>query len=404
MAIINSLVASRSRARSRAISKISNNVQIKFLATALLLLSIFNTSSLMAQEQLQIFQNNQDISKYSAYQYQPDHISVVWDGSGEFRDADNNIFTVPKWYARQLPKEPLTGLIAVEYSEKSAILRILRQKNAERAWQKIKFIAIDFVKSKDIFKIRQLKLQKLQPKTQYWQLQSWRQLQTAKQFDDLLEKHYKAGDHGFILYDTQATINAKQAKFWAPPYSISTAQVAAINPGRGSFLGLMGSIEVIDNVGNQFSIGTGFNRLQRKNPPPIGSNIKYRYKGYTATGKPKTPIFIEIVRASKTESLHFANILTIIFSLIIVALVLIDGYSYFGNGRHLDFKATAVSFGLLGTFVGIWWGLYQFDANDVIAGVPQLIAGLKFSFITSIEAIALTTLLSIVQKLRPNEH
>ena len=44
----------------------------------------------------------------------------------------------------------------------------------------------------------------------------------------------------------------------------------------------------------------------------------------------------------------------------------------------------ATSLGVLGTFVGIFWGLYKFEVLDITASVPHLLSGMKFAFVTSI--------------------
>lgn len=59
--------------------------------------------------------------------------------------------------------------------------------------------------------------------------------------------------------------------------------------------------------------------------------------------------------------------------------------------RHQQVNAIAsivTVIGVFGTFVGIAWGLLNFDTNNVEASVPKLLEGLKAAFITSIFGIA----------------
>ena len=44
----------------------------------------------------------------------------------------------------------------------------------------------------------------------------------------------------------------------------------------------------------------------------------------------------------------------------------------------------SLSFGILGTFMGIVLGLVNFDVDDIQGSIPQLLEGLKFAFTTSI--------------------
>lgn len=48
--------------------------------------------------------------------------------------------------------------------------------------------------------------------------------------------------------------------------------------------------------------------------------------------------------------------------------------------------------GVLGTFVGIYFGLRKFDVNDITASIPTLLDGLKTAFTTSIWGISLSLL------------
>lgn len=90
-------------------------------------------------------------------------------------------------------------------------------------------------------------------------------------------------------------------------------------------------------------------------------------------------------------------IINAIFTAFMLALAFWDYLSY-GKQKHRDFKSIIMSTGVLGTFVGIFVGLQDFDVSNVENSVPSLLAGLKTAFYTSILGMALAILLSIVQK------
>lgn len=90
-------------------------------------------------------------------------------------------------------------------------------------------------------------------------------------------------------------------------------------------------------------------------------------------------------------------IINIIFTLFMLALACWDYLSY-GKQKHRDFKSIIMSTGVLGTFVGIFVGLQDFDVGNVENSIPSLLAGLKTAFYTSILGMALAILLSILQK------
>lgn len=89
--------------------------------------------------------------------------------------------------------------------------------------------------------------------------------------------------------------------------------------------------------------------------------------------------------------------INLIFTAFMFALAFWDYQSY-GKQKHRDFKSIIMSTGVLGTFVGIFVGLQDFDVSNVENSVPSLLAGLKTAFYTSILGMALAILLSILQK------
>lgn len=85
------------------------------------------------------------------------------------------------------------------------------------------------------------------------------------------------------------------------------------------------------------------------------------------------------------------NTVSVISSLIIFL------YPYVGKhwfNRHL-LASTVVSFGLLGTFGGIFWGLLEFNVNSIEESLPQLLEGLKTAFLTSIAGMGSSLLLKL---------
>ncbi len=68
------------------------------------------------------------------------------------------------------------------------------------------------------------------------------------------------------------------------------------------------------------------------------------------------------------------------------------------NSRRFLQSITTV-LGILGTFLGIYLGLMNFDANDIEQSVPPLLAGLKTAFLTSIFGIGATLLTRIIDRL-----
>ena len=65
---------------------------------------------------------------------------------------------------------------------------------------------------------------------------------------------------------------------------------------------------------------------------------------------------------------------------------------------HRDFKSIILTIGVLGTFVGIFVGLLDFDINSMENSIPPLLDGLKIAFYTSIVGMTLSVLISVYQR------
>ncbi len=81
-----------------------------------------------------------------------------------------------------------------------------------------------------------------------------------------------------------------------------------------------------------------------------------------------------------------------------IGYLALKDHASFNKGEHNDYKSTVVSIGVLGTFGGIFVGLFNFDPNNIKESVPLLLEGLKFAFATSVFGMAASVLLTIVQK------
>ena len=88
----------------------------------------------------------------------------------------------------------------------------------------------------------------------------------------------------------------------------------------------------------------------------------------------------------------FLKILAVLF--VLGFLQLIARWSLISDFAG-SIPAHATAIGVLGTFVGIFVGLYNFDANDLEHSVPLLIDGMKLAFSTSIAGLATSTGLKI---------
>jgi len=84
-------------------------------------------------------------------------------------------------------------------------------------------------------------------------------------------------------------------------------------------------------------------------------------------------------------------------ALFMIYFAILD-HSSLKSGNHNDSKSVIVSIGVLGTFIGIFIGLWGFDTQNISESVPKLLEGLKLAFSTSIAGMGISIFLSLIQR------
>ena len=79
------------------------------------------------------------------------------------------------------------------------------------------------------------------------------------------------------------------------PHDDADATVVAHLPGHGRHAGALGALLVETPSGARFRLGTGFSDAQRRDPPPLGAQVTYRYAGlHEASGLPRFATFLRV--------------------------------------------------------------------------------------------------------------
>jgi DNA ligase-1 len=76
------------------------------------------------------------------------------------------------------------------------------------------------------------------------------------------------------------------------PHLDAEAVVVGHQPGRGKLAGQVGALEVASPGGRRLFIGSGMSEAERREPPPIGSFVTYRYRDLTPGGVPRFATYL----------------------------------------------------------------------------------------------------------------
>lgn len=227
-----------------------------------------------------------------------DGVRAYWNGK-QLVSRNGHAFAAPEWFTRDFPVEPLDGELWLQRGSFEQLSSIVRTDNVQNNdWQNIHYMVFDAPAYPHSFDKRLQYLKDMLDKNSsghirlvhQWKVENLQQLQ--QQLDDVV----KHGGEGLMLHRGSSFYSGERSDdlLKLKPFEDAEATVVKHIAGNGKYSNMMGSIEVINNKNTRFRIGTGFNDNERKNPPPVGTIITYRFNGLTRKGLPRFPRFMRI--------------------------------------------------------------------------------------------------------------
>ena len=225
-----------------------------------------------------------------------DGIRAFWNGEN-FYTRGGNIINAPAWFVNNLPDRAIDGELWIERGRFEDISALARRHSAiEQDWKKVKFMAFDLPYDLNPFVQRLSSLTRLikESNIPHLQLVKQHEIKSKEDLDRYLSLVVAKGGEGVMLHRKNTLYQAKRSNDLQKlkPLYDSEATVLRYIEGKGKYQGYMGSMEVINDEGITFKIGSGFSFEERKNPPAIGSLITYQYRGKTNSNKPRFATFL----------------------------------------------------------------------------------------------------------------
>jgi DNA ligase-1 len=165
-------------------------------------------------------------------------------------------------------------------------------------WRGIRFMVFDMPAQAGDFNQRLQQLRALFAHTHspYIAMVAQEKLPNQKALMARLDQVVNAGGEGLMLHLGSAPYRGVRSDdlLKLKRFEDAEATVLAHIAGTGKYQGMMGALLVQTSAGVQFKIGTGFSDAERRNPPPIGSQITYRYRSVTSKGVPRFASFMRV--------------------------------------------------------------------------------------------------------------
>lgn len=223
-----------------------------------------------------------------------DGVRALWDGR-VLRFRSGRTVAAPGWFLAQLPAEPLDGELWMGRQRFDALSSAVRRAEPQdEAWQQIGYHVFELPAGAGDFAMRAARLATLGnavivPIPQV-------RVETPAALRALLRQVLAQGGEGVMLHRADAPVlsGRSDALLKLKPQADAEAVVVAHEPGRGRLAGQLGALVVQTPEGLRFKLGSGLSDAQRRDPPPVGSTITYRYRELTPSGKPRFASFLRV--------------------------------------------------------------------------------------------------------------
>lgn len=243
------------------------------------------------------WKGNQDLSQYWASE-KYDGVRASWDGE-RLRFRSNRLVAAPAWFVAGFPPVALDGELWLGRETFARLAGIVNKKvPVDEEWQGVRFLIFELPGGEGSFTKRLEQMRRVIAAAGVPWLQLVEQFRVPdnttlqKRLDDVV----RLGGEGLMLHRADSLYHGGRSQdlLKVKQWLDDEAKVIGYRPGSGKYEGMMGALELETADGLRFLLGTGFSAAERRQPPPLGSTVTYRYTGLTANGQPRFPAFLRI--------------------------------------------------------------------------------------------------------------
>lgn len=230
-----------------------------------------------------------------------DGVRGLWDGQSLLFRSGRKV-PAPAWFTARLPAHAMDGELWLgrgRFDEASSIVR--KEVAVDAQWQQLQYMVFELPGASGTFAQRARRLAELVSQAAWPQLAAVEQTPVADR--DALQRRLAAtvaqGGEGLMLHLASAIVSSGRSDdlLKLKPSLDTEATVIAHHQGRGKYAGQLGALEVQTPEGRRFMLGSGLSDALRRDPPPLGSVVTYRYHDLTRTGLPRFASFLRVHEA-----------------------------------------------------------------------------------------------------------
>ena len=227
-----------------------------------------------------------------------DGVRAVWDGK-VLRFRSGNSVPAPQWFVAALPKQPLDGELWLGRGSFDQLLAIVRRRLPDDAkWRRVRYMIFELPNAPGNFsqRVEQIEAVTAAAKLPWLQAVAQFRVPDAAALQKQLREIVRQGGEGLMLHRDDATyqVGRSDALLKLTPWQDAEARVIAHLPGKGKYAGKLGALRMEMPDGRRFALGSGLSDDLRRNPPPLGAPVTYRYRELTPHGMPRFPRYLRL--------------------------------------------------------------------------------------------------------------
>lgn len=228
-----------------------------------------------------------------------DGVRALWDGH-RLRFRGGASVAAPGWFLAGLPAgQALDGELWLDRGRFDALSSLVRRERPDdAAWRSVRFMVFELPGGLGTFAQRSERLRTLalSPGARTWEPAAQQTLSGTDALRDRLAEVLAAQGEGLMLHWAASPYVTGRSEWLLKlkPVQDAEAVVVGHSPGKGQFAGQVGALQVRDDNGRTFLVGSGLTEAQRASPPPLGSVVTYTWRGETANGLPRFPALLRL--------------------------------------------------------------------------------------------------------------
>ena len=223
-----------------------------------------------------------------------DGIRAYWDGKELFTKNRNKIFA-PSWFTKDFPPFPLDGELWTKRGDFENIQSIVLSQQESQNWESVTYNIFEVPNENGNFQTRLDFLEDYLKKSPNKYIKIIPQIvcKDKNHLNNFLQELLKNGAEGVIIKNPDLDCESGRTKNSLKVKEFFDDEALVIDHNFNSD-GSFKSLKVKLKNGVIFNLGGGFKKEDRLNPPKIGSNITFKYYGFTKNGKPKFASFLRV--------------------------------------------------------------------------------------------------------------